>query len=84
MGWLDLLAPALLGVILIGSPRRLVAALAVTATALAWGTLLYATLEIPAAVPVVIGFAVSSWPSRSRRTGLLLSLRTGRAQGLSA
>jgi hypothetical protein len=68
MGWLDLLAPALLGVILVGSPRRHAAAAAVTLSALAWGTLLYATPVIPATVPVLLGLVVGLWPGRSDRS----------------
>jgi hypothetical protein len=64
MGWLDLLAPALLGVILVRSHRRLAAAVAVTVSALAWGALLYATSTIPATVPVLAGLAVACRPGR--------------------
>jgi hypothetical protein len=60
MGWLDFLAPALLGAV-VGrrAGRRLVAAVAVAATALAWGLLLEVTSPIPATVPVLAGLAVS-------------------------
>jgi hypothetical protein len=69
MGWLDLLAPALLGVVLAGSPRRLLGAAAVTAAGLAWACLLYTTTEIPATVPVLVGLAVAWWPVRRRGVG---------------
>jgi hypothetical protein len=59
MGWLDLLAPALLGVLLVGSSRRRRVALAVTLAGLAWGCLLYVTPEIPATVPVLAGLFVA-------------------------
>ncbi len=83
MGWLDLLAPALLGVILVRSHRRLTAAIAVTISALLWGTLLYATPMIPATVPVLAGLAVAYWPSRGRPIGLVHRPRAGQPQGVS-
>ncbi len=59
MGWLDLLAPALLATILAGAGRaRIAAAAAVLACALAWGLLLRVTSPIPATVPVLAGLAV--------------------------
>jgi hypothetical protein len=58
MGWLDLLAPAILGVVLAGSRRRPAAAVAVVVTGIAWGTLLYTASTIPATVPVLAGLAV--------------------------
>ena len=70
MGWLDFLAPALLGVVLARSPRRLPAAAAVSASALAWACLLYATPVIPATVPVLVGLAVGYRPAWPRRGGL--------------
>jgi hypothetical protein len=62
MGWLDFLAPALLGAV-VGrrTRRRLAAAAAVAVAALAWGFLLEVTTPIPATVPVLAGLAVS-WP----------------------
>jgi hypothetical protein len=68
MGWLDLLAPALLGAILAAAPwsRRAGAAAAVAIAALAWGALLEATDEIPATVPVLAGLAVVAAVSRRR------------------
>ena len=60
MGWLDLLAPALLAAVL---PRRravvLAAAGATAAAALVWGLLLFLTSPIPATVPVLAGLAVA-------------------------
>jgi hypothetical protein len=62
MGWLDFLAPALLGAA-VGrrTRRRLLAAAAVAVAALAWGFLLELTSPIPATVPILAGLAVS-WP----------------------
>jgi hypothetical protein len=69
MGWLDFLAPALLGAV-VGrrTRRRLLAAVAVAVAALAWGFLLEVTTPIPATVPVLAGLAVT-WPAwwRSQR-----------------
>jgi hypothetical protein len=69
MGWLDFLAPALLGAV-VGrrTRRRLVAAAAVAVPALAWGFLLEVTSPIPATVPVLAGLAVT-WPAWWRGTG---------------
>ncbi len=62
MGWLDFLAPALLGAVVGRRTRpRLLAALAVAVTALAWGFLLEVTSPIPATVPVLAGLAIT-WP----------------------
>ena len=56
MGWLDLLAPALLGVVVAG--RRKLGAAAVTGLAAgAFGLLLYVTSEVAATVPVLGGLA---------------------------
>ena len=67
MGWLDFLAPALLGAV-VGrrTRRRLLAAVVVAVAALAWGFLLEVTSPIPATVPVLAGLAVS-WPAWWRR-----------------
>jgi hypothetical protein len=67
MGWLDFLAPALLGAV-VGrrTGRRLTAAVATALAALAWGLLLEFTSPIPATVPVLAGLAVS-WPAWWRR-----------------
>ena len=69
MGWLDFLAPALLGAV-VGrrTRRRLAAAVAVAVTALAWGFLLEVTSPIPATVPVLAGLAVT-WPAWWRGAG---------------
>jgi hypothetical protein len=63
MGWLDFLAPALLGAV-VGrrTRRRLAAAVAVAVAALAWGFLLEVTSPIPATVPVLAGLAIT-WPA---------------------
>jgi hypothetical protein len=61
MGWLDLLAPALLGVVTAG--RAKLAAAAVTGFAAGlWGLLLFATSEVAATVPVLAGLVVSHAP----------------------
>jgi hypothetical protein len=62
MGWLDFLAPALLGAV-VGrrTGRRLLAGVTVAAAALAWGLMLEVTSPIPATVPVLAGLLVS-WP----------------------
>jgi hypothetical protein len=52
MGWLDFVAPALLGVAVAG---RLRAAVATGAAAGAWGLLLLTTSTLPATVPVLAG-----------------------------
>jgi hypothetical protein len=53
MGWLDLLAPALLGAVLVG--RRLAPAAATTVAACVWGALLVVTSPVPATAPVIAG-----------------------------
>jgi hypothetical protein len=58
MGWLDLLAPALLGAVVV-PPARLRAALATTIAACGWGLLLAVTSTVPATVPVLAGLLVS-------------------------
>jgi hypothetical protein len=80
MGWLDLLAPALLGVILVGSARRRKAALATFLAALTWDALLYATPMIPATVPVLTGLVVGLWP----RTASSADRRAARSAAGSA
>jgi hypothetical protein len=66
MGWLDLLAPALLGVVVAG--RRKLGAAAVTGLAAgAWGLLLYVTSEVAATVPVLAGLAFAAADARRRR-----------------
>ena len=56
MGWLDLAAPALLGMV---ARTRLRAAAATGIAAGAWGLLLTVTSTVPATVPVVAGLALS-------------------------
>jgi hypothetical protein len=66
MGWLDLLAPALLGVVVAG--RRKLGAAAVTGLAAgAWGLLLFVTSEVAATVPVLAGLAFAAAHARRRR-----------------
>ncbi len=55
MGWLDLVAPALLGVAV---RRRLHAAVATGLAAGAWGLLLLTTSTLPATVPTLAGLLV--------------------------
>ena len=57
MGWLDLVAPALLGVV---ARARLQAAAATGVAAGAWGLLLLATSTVPATVPVLAGLALAN------------------------
>jgi hypothetical protein len=76
MGWLDLLAPALLGVVVAG--RRKLGAAAVTGLAAgAWGLLLYVTSEVAATVPVLAGLAFAG----ARRGRLRHPLEPARAGG---
>jgi hypothetical protein len=76
MGWLDLLAPALLGVVVAG--RRKLGAAAVTGLAAgAWGTLLYVTTEVAATVPVLAGLAFAG----ARRGRLRHPFEPARAGG---
>lgn len=73
MGWLDFLAPALLGTLVAGFAlrARLAVGLAVTGAALAWGLLLVldVTSPIPATIPVLPGLAL--WLALERRPSLL-------------
>ena len=63
MGWLDLLAPALLGVVVAG--RTKLAAAAVTGVAAGlWGLLLFTTSEVAATVPVLAGLALAAAHAR--------------------
>ncbi|HEY2074681.1 MAG TPA: hypothetical protein VGG88_13985 [Gaiellaceae bacterium] len=55
MGWLDLVAPALLGTI---AQTRVRAAVATGVAAGAWGLLLTVTSTVPATVPVLAGLAL--------------------------
>jgi hypothetical protein len=66
MGWLDLLAPALLGVVVAG--RRKLGAAAVTGVAAGlWGLLLIVTSEVAATVPVLAGLAYAAVDARRGR-----------------
>jgi len=66
MGWLDLLAPALLGVVVAG--RRKYAAAVVTGIAAGlWGLLFYVTPEVAATVPVLAGLGFATADARRRR-----------------
>jgi hypothetical protein len=66
MGWLDLLAPALLGVVVAG--RRKLGAAAVTGVAAGlWGLLLLVTSEVAATVPVLAGLAFAAVDARRGR-----------------
>jgi hypothetical protein len=66
MGWLDLLAPALLGAVVAG--RRKLGAAAVTGVAAGlWGLLLLVTSEVAATVPVLAGLAFAAADARRRR-----------------
>ena len=66
MGWLDLLAPALLGVVVAG--RRKLHAAAVTGFAAGlWGLLLLVTSEVAATVPVLAGLAFAAADARRGR-----------------
>jgi hypothetical protein len=70
MGWLDLLAPALLATVLAGPMRvRLAAAGAILAAGLAFAMLFEVTPLLPATVPVLAGLAVAVLAGR-RRQGL--------------
>jgi hypothetical protein len=66
MGWLDLLAPALLGVVV--ARRSKLAAAAVTGVAAGlWGLLLFTTSEVAATVPVLAGLGFAAAHARRRR-----------------
>lgn len=58
MGWLDFVAPALLGVVVL---HRLRASAVTGVAAGAWALLLFVTGTVPATVPVLAGLAVG-WP----------------------
>ncbi|HEV8179906.1 MAG TPA: hypothetical protein VGP54_06365 [Gaiellaceae bacterium] len=78
MGWLDLLAPALLGVVVVG--RRKLGAAAVTGVAAGlWGLLLVVTSEVAATVPVLAGLAFAA--ADARRDRLRHPLEPARARG---
>ena len=78
MGWLDLLAPALLGVVVVGR-RKLGAAVVTGIAAGLWGLLLFVTSEVAATVPVLAGLAFAAADARRRR--LRHPLEPARARG---
>jgi hypothetical protein len=78
MGWLDLLAPALLGVVVVGR-RKLGAAVVTGIAAGLWGLLLLATSEVAATVPVLAGLAYAAVDAR--RSRLRHPLEPARAGG---
>jgi hypothetical protein len=63
MGWIDLLAPALL-CLTIARSRRLWPAIATAVAAIVWGLLLEVTSTIPATTPVLAGLAVALFLDR--------------------
>jgi hypothetical protein len=66
MGWLDLLAPALLGVVVAGRSKLAAAAITGLAAGL-WGLLLFTTSEVAATVPVLAGLAFATAHARRSR-----------------
>ena len=66
MGWLDLLAPALLGVVVVGR-TKLGAAVVTGIAAGLWGLLFYVTSEVAATVPVLAGLAFAAADARRSR-----------------
>ena len=66
MGWLDLLAPALLGVVVAGRTKY-GAAVATGIAAGVWGLLFFVTSEVAATVPVLAGLAFATADARRRR-----------------
>jgi len=80
MGWLDLLAPALLGVLVVGR-RKVTAAVIVGIAAYLWGYLLFehVTNEVAATVPVLAGLAFAAVDAR--RSRLRHPLEPARAGG---
>jgi hypothetical protein len=80
MGWLDLLAPALLGVVVFGR-RKVTAAVIVGIAAYLWGYLLFehVTNEVAATVPVLAGLAFAA--ADARRSRLRHPLEPARAGG---
>lgn len=66
MGWLDLLAPALLGVVVAGRTKYGAAVVTGIAAGL-WGLLFFATSEVAATVPVLAGLAFAAADARRRR-----------------
>ena len=81
MGWLDLLAPALLGVVVAGK-RKLAAAVITGVVAGLWGLLLLVTSEVAATVPVLAGLAfAAAHARRGRLRHPLEPARAGRGAG---
>jgi hypothetical protein len=80
MGWLDLLAPALLGVVVVGRTKVAAAAI-VGVAAYLWGYLLFShtTNEVAATVPVLAGLAFAA--ADARRGRLRHPLEPARAGG---
>jgi hypothetical protein len=78
MGWLDLLAPALLGVVVAGRTKLGAAAVTGVAAGL-WGLLFYVTSEVAATVPVLAGLAFGAVDAR--RSRLRHPLEPARAGG---
>ena len=80
MGWLDLLAPALLGVVVAGR-TKVVSAVIVGIAAYLWGYLLFThtTEEVAATVPVLAGLAYAA--VHARRGRLRHPLEPARAEG---
>jgi hypothetical protein len=80
MGWLDLLAPALLGVVVAGR-RKVAAAVIVGIAAYFWGYLVFTdtTKEVAATVPVLAGLAYAAVDAR--RSRLRHPLEPARAGG---
>ena len=66
MGWLDLLAPALLGVVVAGRTKYGAAVVTGFAAGL-WGLLFFTTPEVAATVPVLAGLAFATFDARRRR-----------------
>lgn len=78
MGWLDLLAPALLGVVVAGRTKLGAAVITGVAAGL-WGLLLMVTSEVAATVPVLAGLAFAAFDAR--RSRLRHPLEPARAGG---
>jgi hypothetical protein len=78
MGWLDLLAPALLGVVVAGRTKLGAAAVTGLAAGL-WGLLFYVTSTVAATVPVLAGLAFAAVDAR--RSRLRHPLEPARAGG---
>jgi hypothetical protein len=78
MGWLDLLAPALLGVVVAGRTKFAAAVVTGIAAGL-WGLLFYVTSEVAATVPVLAGLAYAAVDAR--RSRLRHPLEPARAGG---